>query len=99
MGNFTEIQRVIYRHDWQCVAEWASALSELADLTDDEIDGLARGDQQRETFSPCKGRSLPAGGGPRASRGALQALVRNIGARLRLGASESLALFNPHGRH
>ena len=25
MGNRSEIQRVVYRHDWQCVAEWAKA--------------------------------------------------------------------------
>jgi hypothetical protein len=99
MENFTEIRRVIYRHDWQCVAEWASALGELADLTDDEIDGLARGDQQSETSSTCTGRPLSAGGDPQASPGAFQALLQNIGARLRSGASESLALLIAHGRH
>ena len=82
MRNSAEIQRVIYRHDWQCVGEWASALDDLADLTDDEIDGLARGDQQGET-----------------SPGALQALLQTIGARLRSGASGSLALLIAHGRH
>ena len=45
MENLSEVQRVVYRHDWQCVAEWASALGELAYLTDDEIDRLARSDQ------------------------------------------------------
>ena len=99
MENFTEIRRVIYRHDWQCVGEWVSALDDLADLTDDEIDGLARGDQQRETSPACNGHSLPACDDPRASPGALQAFLHNIGARLRSGASESLALLIPHGRH
>ena len=51
VGNLSEVQRVVYRHDWQRVAEWASALDELAYLTDDEIDGLARSDQQRDTPS------------------------------------------------
>ena len=99
MGRFSELQRVIYRHDWQCVAEWASALGELADLTDDEIDGLARSDQQRDIPSACNGHSLPAGGEPQALRGALQAIHQDIGSRLRSAASKSLALFVPHGRH
>ena len=64
MGNLSEIQRVVYRHDWQCVAEWASALGELADLTDDEIDGLARSDQQRDTPSACNGHSMASGDEP-----------------------------------
>jgi hypothetical protein len=64
MGNLSEIQRVVYRHDWQCVAEWVSAVGELADLTDDEIDGLARSDQQSDTPSACNGRSLPPGDDP-----------------------------------
>ena len=46
MENLLEIQRVVYRHDWQCVAEWAGALGELADLTDDQIDSLARSEQR-----------------------------------------------------
>ena len=45
MENLLEIQRVVYSHDWQCVAEWAGALGELADLTDDQIDSLARSEQ------------------------------------------------------
>jgi hypothetical protein len=52
MVNVSEVQRIVCRHNWQCVAEWAGALGELADLTDDQIDGLARSDQQRDTFSP-----------------------------------------------
>jgi hypothetical protein len=62
MRNLSEIQRVVCRHDWQCVAEWASVLGKLADLTDDEIDGLACSDQQRDTPSTCNGHSLPPGG-------------------------------------
>jgi hypothetical protein len=57
MRNLPQIQRVVYRHDWQCVAEWASALGELADLTDDEIDSLARSDQQTDAPSACNGYS------------------------------------------
>jgi hypothetical protein len=98
VGNLWEVQRVVYRHDWQCVAEWASALDELAYLTDDEIDGLARSDQQRDTPSACNGYSLPAAGEPPASRGPLQALRQNVGSRLRSGVSKSLALLIPHAR-
>jgi hypothetical protein len=61
MGNLPQIQRVVYQHDWHCVGEWASALGELADLTDDEIDNLARSDQQRDTPSACNGYLLPLG--------------------------------------
>ena len=46
MGHLSKIQRVIYRHDWQCDAEWACVFGELADLTEEEIDGLARSEQQ-----------------------------------------------------
>jgi hypothetical protein len=48
MGNLSKIQRVVCRHDWQCVADWPRALDELADLTDDEIDRLTRSDQQSQ---------------------------------------------------
>jgi hypothetical protein len=61
MVNVSEVQRIVYRHDWQCVAEWAGALGELADLTDDQIDGLARSDQQRDTFSACTANFLQPG--------------------------------------
>jgi hypothetical protein len=52
MGNSLRIQRVVYRHDWQCLADWPRALDELAELTDDEIDRLVHSDphiQQTET--------------------------------------------------
>ena len=48
VGNLSKVQRVIYRHDWQCVAEWARALGELAYLTDDEIDRVVHSDRQKE---------------------------------------------------
>ena len=99
MTNLSEIQRVVCRHDWQCLAEWPRALGELANLSDDEIEGLARSDQQRDARLAWNGRSLPAGGEPQASRGVLQALRQNIGSRLRSGASKSLALLIPLARH
>ena len=99
MGNLSEVQRVVYRHDWQCVAEWASALGELAYLTDDEIDRLARSDQKTQNSLACNGPSLAVGRKPQASWGALQAIRRNIESRLRSGVSKSLALLIPHARH
>ena len=94
MASLSEIQRVVCRHDWQCLAEWPRALGELADLTDDEIDRLLRSDQQKETFPARNGSSLAAAGQPLASRVVLQAVRR-----LRSGASKSLALLLPHARH
>jgi|GEM_PF-5589474 len=37
MSDLQEISRVVYRHDWASVDQWASTLDQLADLTDDEI--------------------------------------------------------------
>ena len=42
MGNIADVQRVVFAHQWQDLAEWVRALDKLADLTDDEIDGVAR---------------------------------------------------------
>jgi hypothetical protein len=94
MASLSEIQRVVCRHDWQCLAEWPRALDELADLTDDEIDRLAQSDRRMETFSAGNGSILAAEGQPLALRVVFQAVRR-----LRAGASKSLALFLPHARH
>ena len=99
MGNLSEVQRVVCRHDWQCIAEWASALGELAYLTDDEIDRLARSDQKTQNSLACKGPSLAVGRKPQAPRGILQAIRRNLGSRLRSRASKSLVLLLPRVRH
>lgn len=37
MSDLQEISRVVYRHDWTSVDQWASTLDQLADLTDDQI--------------------------------------------------------------
>jgi hypothetical protein len=92
MASLSEIQRVVCRHDWQCLAEWPRALDELADLTDDEIDRLAQ--STNETFSARNGSILAAEGQPLALKVVFQAVRR-----LRVGASKSLALFLPHARH
>ena len=48
MANMQKIGRVVYRHDWTNLAEWIAALSELADMTDDQIAQLVRRQDQRE---------------------------------------------------
>jgi len=42
MSNLQEMTRVLYRHDWNSVDQWASNLDQLADLSDPEIDELER---------------------------------------------------------
>jgi len=37
MANLQDMNRVLYRHDWQNVEEWASAINHLADLSEQEI--------------------------------------------------------------
>lgn len=40
MANIAEVRRVIHSHQWQDLAEWVRILDELADLTDEEIEGV-----------------------------------------------------------
>ena len=42
MSDLQEISRVVCRHDWTSVDQWASTLDQLADLTDDQIAELER---------------------------------------------------------
>jgi hypothetical protein len=42
MSNLQEMSRVLYRHEWTSVDQWASGLEQLADLSDHEIDELER---------------------------------------------------------
>ena len=37
MANLQDMNRVLYRHDWRNVEEWASAINHLADLSEQEI--------------------------------------------------------------
>ncbi len=41
MASFATTRRVVIGHDWQDLAEWVRAIDELADMSDDEIEGLA----------------------------------------------------------
>ena len=38
MMNHEQLHRVVYRHDWMDPIEWATAIGDLADLTDDELE-------------------------------------------------------------
>ena len=42
MSDLQEMNRVLYRHDWTSVDQWASNLDHLADLSEAEIDELER---------------------------------------------------------
>ncbi len=42
MFTTTDLQRVVFSHQWRELSEWASALEALADLTDSDIDTLVR---------------------------------------------------------
>ncbi len=41
MVSMSHVRRVVLSHNWQNLDEWVSALDQLADLTDDEIDTLS----------------------------------------------------------
>lgn len=40
MANIADVRRVVHSHQWQDLAEWVRFLDELADLTDEEIEGV-----------------------------------------------------------
>jgi hypothetical protein len=39
--SLQEINRVVYRHGWGSLSEWAEGIDGLADLTDAELEELA----------------------------------------------------------
>jgi hypothetical protein len=39
--SLQEINRVVYRHGWGSLSEWAEGIDRLADLTDAELEELA----------------------------------------------------------
>ena len=41
MVSLATTRRVLMGHDWQDLAEWVRAIDQLADMSDDEIEGLA----------------------------------------------------------
>jgi hypothetical protein len=40
-ANLDAMHRLLHRHCWTDVGEWARAIGDLADLTDDEIERVA----------------------------------------------------------
>jgi hypothetical protein len=40
MANLDHFRRVVYHHDWVDLGEWAEAINDLADLSDDELDTI-----------------------------------------------------------
>jgi hypothetical protein len=42
MANLAHMRKVLYRHKWRDLQEWAAAVSELASLSEQEIGELAR---------------------------------------------------------
>ena len=42
MTNLNQMSRVLYRHKWDHLDDWVDALSDLADLTDNDIDEVVR---------------------------------------------------------
>ncbi|HSO43586.1 MAG: hypothetical protein ACXW25_04450 [Rhodospirillales bacterium] len=41
MLSLHEINRVVYRHGWGSLSEWAEGIDRLADLSDAELEALA----------------------------------------------------------
>jgi hypothetical protein len=37
MADLQQMSRILYRHDWVSVEDWARNIEQLADLTDEEI--------------------------------------------------------------
>jgi hypothetical protein len=42
MADLAHVRSAVVGHNWLDLGDWVSALDELADLSDDEIEGLAR---------------------------------------------------------
>lgn len=43
MNNLEQMSRILYRHVWDDVSQWVSALDHLAGLSDNEIAALTAG--------------------------------------------------------
>lgn len=52
MSKQNRVTRTVAQHRWADVSDWASALDELADLTDEQIDQVAERARPRNT--PCE---------------------------------------------
>lgn len=54
MVDLQRIGRVVYDHDWSHASEWAHAVDRLADLTDEQIEGLVGGPRATGNSGPAK---------------------------------------------
>ena len=54
MVDLQRIGRVVYDHDWSHASEWARAVDRLADLTDEQIEGLISGTHAAGNAGPAK---------------------------------------------
>lgn len=52
MVDMQRIGRVVYDHDWSHASEWARAVDRLADLTDEQIEGLISGMRAADSAVP-----------------------------------------------
>lgn len=44
MAKLEHMHRVVHRHDWINLDEWASAIADLADLSDEELEVIGSPD-------------------------------------------------------
>lgn len=52
MVDMHRIGRVVCDHDWSHASEWARAVDRLADLTDEQIEGLISGIRVADSAVP-----------------------------------------------
>lgn len=53
MVDLQRIGRVVYDHDWSHASEWARAVDRLAELTDEQIEGLVSGPRTADSAAPA----------------------------------------------
>jgi hypothetical protein len=58
MSNLHEMSRLLYCHDWDRIEHWATAIGQLADLTDGEISELQRLGISRKSVTSGSSRPL-----------------------------------------
>ena len=67
MSNLQQMGRVLYRHDWTDVEDWAAMVARLADLNDDEIALIEHYGRFEVESTPDASRRTRAAPSPRRS--------------------------------